>query len=200
AGLLVRSHLADVIRLDPPGRPANDNAWLRRSGPLVLVNGRWLPPCPCPPIPDTPAVGLTGGEVAWAVVDPAALPDPLPRRIDEAVAACRDTLPPHNAGGAFIARPWDLVARNADQLRADFAYHAVPRIGPWPQVGWRPDGTALVGPAEQLLIHASTRIDPMVVFDTTAGPVVVESGAVIQAFSRIEGPCYVGPGTHVVGA
>src|SRR5947209_5687176 len=31
AGLLVRTHLADVTRLDHPGTPVNDDAWLRRA-------------------------------------------------------------------------------------------------------------------------------------------------------------------------
>jgi UDP-N-acetylglucosamine diphosphorylase/glucosamine-1-phosphate N-acetyltransferase len=34
--------------------------------------------------------------------------------------------------------------------------------------------------------------------DTRQGPVLVDRGAVVQAFSRLEGPCYVGPGTHVL--
>src|SRR5207248_4001999 len=36
--------------------------------------------------------------------------------------------------------------------------------------------------------------------DTTRGPVLVDRGAVVQAFSRLEGPCYVGPQTQVLAA
>jgi UDP-N-acetylglucosamine diphosphorylase/glucosamine-1-phosphate N-acetyltransferase len=59
---------------------------------------------------------------------------------------------------------------------------------------------AVVGPADRLAVATSARIDPMVVADTTAGPVLIDAGAVISAFTRLEGPCYVGPGTHVLGA
>src|SRR5262249_47227777 len=38
----------------------------------------------------------------------------------------------------------------------------------------------------------------LVLIDTTKGPVMVDRGAVVQAFSRLEGPCYVGPDTHVL--
>jgi UDP-N-acetylglucosamine diphosphorylase/glucosamine-1-phosphate N-acetyltransferase len=40
----------------------------------------------------------------------------------------------------------------------------------------------------------------MVVADTTDGPVVIGAGAVVRAFTRLEGPCAVGPGTHLLGA
>ena len=49
-------------------------------------------------------------------------------------------------------------------------------------------------------IDPSAHIDPQVVFDTRSGPIVVEAGAVIQAFSRIEGPCHIGRQSQVLGA
>jgi UDP-N-acetylglucosamine diphosphorylase/glucosamine-1-phosphate N-acetyltransferase len=39
----------------------------------------------------------------------------------------------------------------------------------------------------------------MVVVDTRRGPVLLDRGAVLQSFTRIEGPCYVGPESWVVG-
>ena len=59
---------------------------------------------------------------------------------------------------------------------------------------------AIVGPREGLRVHPTARLDPMVVVDTTAGPVVIDRDTVISAFTRLEGPCYVGPGTQVFGA
>jgi UDP-N-acetylglucosamine diphosphorylase/glucosamine-1-phosphate N-acetyltransferase len=40
----------------------------------------------------------------------------------------------------------------------------------------------------------------MVVADTTRGPVVIDHDALVTAFTRLEGPCYVGPHTQVQGA
>ena len=40
----------------------------------------------------------------------------------------------------------------------------------------------------------------MVVADTTHGPVVIGAGAVVTAFTRLEGPCAVGRGTQRLGA
>src|SRR4051812_20551171 len=45
AGVLIRPFLVDLSRQRFPATPVNDPVWLR-SGALVLVNGRWLPP-PC---------------------------------------------------------------------------------------------------------------------------------------------------------
>ena len=36
--------------------------------------------------------------------------------------------------------------------------------------------------------------------DATRGPVLIGREAVVQAFSRVEGPCYLGPGTQVLAA
>jgi UDP-N-acetylglucosamine diphosphorylase/glucosamine-1-phosphate N-acetyltransferase len=51
-----------------------------------------------------------------------------------------------------------------------------------------------------MLVDPTAVVDPMVVADTTKGPVVIDREAVINAFSRLEGPCYIGPATQVLGA
>jgi UDP-N-acetylglucosamine diphosphorylase/glucosamine-1-phosphate N-acetyltransferase len=58
----------------------------------------------------------------------------------------------------------------------------------------------LFGPLDQLFIHPEAEVEPLVAFDTTKGPVVIESGAKIQAFTRLEGPCFIGKDTQVFGA
>src|SRR5262249_5888334 len=63
-GFLVRPELADLCRLRHPGTPVNDAAWLR-AGPVVLVNGRWLPDSSVAPDTSKPCVGLVGGETAY---------------------------------------------------------------------------------------------------------------------------------------
>jgi UDP-N-acetylglucosamine diphosphorylase/glucosamine-1-phosphate N-acetyltransferase len=40
----------------------------------------------------------------------------------------------------------------------------------------------------------------MVFIDTSGGPVVIDDEALVCAFSRVEGPCYIGPRTHIAGA
>src|SRR4029077_11656619 len=81
-GVLIRPYLADLFRLQHPGTPVNDLAWLRAE-PTILVNGRWLPP----PTPGAdlggPCVAIVGGEVAYAVVGPERLTYCSPSTLDD---------------------------------------------------------------------------------------------------------------------
>src|SRR5262249_32108130 len=47
---------------------------------------------------------------------------------------------------------------------------------------------------------AGAPVERLVRADTTAGPVLIDRGAVVHAFSRLQGPCYVGPDSWVLGA
>jgi UDP-N-acetylglucosamine diphosphorylase/glucosamine-1-phosphate N-acetyltransferase len=59
---------------------------------------------------------------------------------------------------------------------------------------------AISGAAERCLTADGVELEPMVHIDTRNGPVLIDQGAVVQSFSRIEGPCYIGPETRVLGA
>jgi UDP-N-acetylglucosamine diphosphorylase/glucosamine-1-phosphate N-acetyltransferase len=198
-GFLGRPVIADLVRERSPDTPANDVRWLR-SAPTVLVNARWLPPDqPAPSFlalsADGQLLGTCDGEVAYAVLDTDRLQAVSPDTLDDCLDNWARTLPGREVGGDLIRRPWELVDRNADQIDRDFAATADP-----PGAGFHPTGFALVGPADRLLIDPTARIDPMVVADTTGGPVVIGAGAVVRAFTRLEGPCVVGEGTHLNGA
>ncbi len=43
-----------------------------------------------------------------------------------------------------------------------------------------------------VLVERDAVVEPMVFFDTTAGPILVREGATVLAFTRIVGPCVVG--------
>jgi UDP-N-acetylglucosamine diphosphorylase/glucosamine-1-phosphate N-acetyltransferase len=98
-------------------------------------------------------------------------------------------------GGTVIARPWELIERNGEEIVSDFEASCDPT-----DVGFHPSGFAVVGHADRLLIDPTAHVDPMVVADTTRGPVVIGPGAVVQAFSRLEGPCAIGAGSIICGA
>jgi UDP-N-acetylglucosamine diphosphorylase/glucosamine-1-phosphate N-acetyltransferase len=42
-------------------------------------------------------------------------------------------------------------------------------------------------------------VEPHVVFDTSAGPIFIDVGAHIHAFTRIAGPCYIGSKSTILG-
>jgi UDP-N-acetylglucosamine diphosphorylase/glucosamine-1-phosphate N-acetyltransferase len=193
-GALVRPHLAELFRLQHPETPVNDDSWLR-AGPAVLVNGRWLPPVlPAVSAPG-PCVALVGETVAYAVVGPDLLTYCSQDTLDDCLSRWQDTLPHRPAGGALVSYPWDLVENNPAQLHADFALLASAAV---PEA--QPEQLTVVGPRTRLLVDPTARVEPLVVIDTTGGPVVIDREAVVTAFTRLEGPCYVGPQAHVLGA
>ncbi|MCI0465348.1 MAG: hypothetical protein L0Z62_51160 [Gemmataceae bacterium] len=191
---LIRPALADLCRLAHPDLAVND-APDRQAGTTVLVNARWL--APSQPVEDdpTPRVGLVGDEVAYVVLPSSALPDCTPETVDEWVADCKDTLPRTQAGGVLIRYLWNLVEQNPRALCADLSWFRA-RHG----AGVRPANLAVVGPENALVVHPEATIDPFVVADTRGGPVLIDRGAVIHSFSRLEGPCYVGPESWILGA
>jgi hypothetical protein len=159
---------------------------------VALVNARWLAPGAPDDHPRRAEVGLAGGQVAWVVL-PASVAEDLDReKLAGLLESCREDLPVRRTGGAMLAYPWDLIAHNAAALEEDFH-----RAGP---IAPPPPGRTLVGLAERLRIDPAARVEPMVLIDTTKGAVTIERGAVVEAFSRIEGPCYVGPDTHLLAA
>jgi UDP-N-acetylglucosamine diphosphorylase/glucosamine-1-phosphate N-acetyltransferase len=117
-----------------------------------------------------------------------------PGSIAECLESWKRTLPRRDAGGTMVRYLWELVDLNGEQISRDHERGAARR-----GVGTGP-GVAVVGPREQLLIDPTAHLDPMVVVDTTNGPVVIDREAVVTAFTRLEGPCYVGPHCHVLGA
>jgi UDP-N-acetylglucosamine diphosphorylase/glucosamine-1-phosphate N-acetyltransferase len=193
-GALIRPHLADLYRAQQPATAVNHPAWLRAE-PTILVNGRWLPPPGTATALFGPCLAMVGGEVAYAVVGPDRLQDCSENTLDDCLETWKSTLPQRPAGGRLVKHLWDLVQHNGEQLALDFQQSPA-RLG----AGWRPATLAVVGPPERLLVDPTAQLDPLVVADTTRGPVVIDREAVVTAFSRLEGPCFVGPQTHVLGA
>jgi UDP-N-acetylglucosamine diphosphorylase/glucosamine-1-phosphate N-acetyltransferase len=190
-GLWVRPEMAALARFLWPELPVNDRTWLR-SDEVLLVNGRWLAPESLAVNVEGPGVGLVNGQVAFASVPANHLEDMALDDLTWHLNDWKESLPVQTVGGVMMDRPWDLVEHNADALEADGRF-------------WRtnretilPSRASLIGPADDLLVHPTARVEPLVLIDTTKGPVLIDEGAVVQAFSRLEGPCYIGPQTQVM--
>ena len=61
-----------------------------------------------------------------------------------------------------------------------------------------PDGTIVLGDRADVVSRGAT-IEPGVVFDVRQGVVVLDAAAEIRSGVRLEGPCWVGAGTRIVG-
>jgi UDP-N-acetylglucosamine diphosphorylase/glucosamine-1-phosphate N-acetyltransferase len=190
-GALVRPHLAHLCRLLHPDLAVNDSIWLKGEPP-ILVNARWLPPEGRLEETTTPRVALVGEQVAYVVPPAEISTDGTAETLVESLERWKQTVPHIQAGGWMIDYPWDLIEHNGDLLCRDFPRRSRPPAAR--------SGLAVVGPGDWLLVDPTATVDPMIVADTSHGPVVIEREAVVQAFTRLEGPCYIGPGSWVLGA
>jgi UDP-N-acetylglucosamine diphosphorylase/glucosamine-1-phosphate N-acetyltransferase len=189
-GFWMRPSLVELWKLEHPAEPVNDPTWLRQ-GPTVWVNGRWLP---SGTVEDKePHVGVVGHQVAYAVLPSGAEPSSEP--VESWLGGYTRRLPVGNAGGVMLNYLWDAVDHNGDALKEDGPSFAISR-----RLRPIPPEVAVVGPVEQFLIAEEAAVEPFVFVDTRGGPVMIDRGAVVHAFTRLEGPCYVGPESWIVGA
>ena len=98
----------------------------------------------------------------------------------------------HPTTGEWLKAPWDLIGQLVDQLTQD-----IPHLASTLSVEPVTDAT-IIG-TYAVYREAGAHIEPFVVLDATAGPILIRSGATVSSFSRIVGPCYIGPNAIVVG-
>jgi UDP-N-acetylglucosamine diphosphorylase/glucosamine-1-phosphate N-acetyltransferase len=87
---------------------------------------------------------------------------------------------------------WDLVESNglaiAEQARHFEETLPIPRT------------VEVKGPAANVIIDAGAEIEGYVTLDARLGPVIVDRGTSVESFSRIMGPCYLGPKVKIYSA
>ena len=157
----------------------------------LLASGRWLVDAP-PEIPKAPVVGRLGEGIAFIHCDarlarelcpqdflrPEGLEDKL-RHVDEVPAS-----------GRLIRYPWDIVGGLADRLRGDWKTDDA-------SVEAELDSRVYAEPLDQICVGPRSTIHPSAVIDARPGPVYISHDVVVGAAAVIEGPAYIGPGTHV---
>jgi UDP-N-acetylglucosamine diphosphorylase/glucosamine-1-phosphate N-acetyltransferase len=94
---------------------------------------------------------------------------------------------------------WDLVEQNGAQIDKDFEWikkHSdLKHMFEHSQV----DDQALIYDVDRVYIERGSQIDGQVVLDARGGPIIIGERVHIQAHTRIEGPCYVGGNSVLVG-
>ena len=135
------------------------------------------------------------GEVLYARIAGDDTGKPAKDNIGKFIAAARAALPNVRCSLARWQYIWDLILANPEQITADFA--AAGRSG---VEGTVEQPCTIRGSKADVYIAPGARVHPMVVIDAEHGPVYIDEGAQIQPFSRIEGPCYIGKESILVGA
>jgi len=192
-GGLLRPYLAETYRETHPDAQVNDIAWLE-SAPTLLVNGRWLADPETLRDIDPADVGLIDGTIVYLTLDPLEAELLTLDDWESTVYQIARNRRRVAAAGVLLKRPWDLIEQNPQQLAIDFTLRQ-------PMRGDSADTRiAILGSAEAVSIDPTAQIDPFVVIDARQGPVSIDAGAMIQAFTRLEGPCHVGRGSQLFRA
>lgn len=184
--LYVRPFLTDVVR-ERSGLAVN--APPAGEGMALLLNGRLLASQRLPetiPMWGEPCLYRNGaGEVLGAWLPISALSPSWPLAFPK--------LPEKVVDWAMLAWPWELFQQNGDRITAQAAHF--PR-GEHPALR----GVHLID-VEQIYIAPSATVQPGVVLDASAGPIVIDEGATVMANAVVQGPSYVGPHSQIkVGA
>ena len=189
----VPPYMADAYRT-ATGRPVNDPATLLGDN-LLLVNGRVKP--------REFSLSATGpscvtadstGEVACVRVTKRDLGKLNTDSIDALLESAKAILPAADEPVALWNYIWELILENPLQLAADFA--AVGRSG---IEGRIEEPSAIRGDKKGHLRCPGAVVHPMVVLDAQHGPIYLDERVEVHPFTRIEGPCYVGPGSVLLG-
>lgn len=196
-GVFIRPYLEQTYREFSPEAFVNDCVWLGEE-PTLLINARWLPtPEAIEQLSSvgSEVAGFCGDTLAFLVVDPfesSLLTDTEWSEPLLKIAGTRNATP---ADGKVVFHPWDLIDFNPEQLEADFRSNGFTD-------GQTDFGSqiAVLGDPQNVFVSPSADVDPFVVIDARSGPVSIEAGVKVQAYTRIEGPCHIGYGSQLFRA
>jgi UDP-N-acetylglucosamine diphosphorylase/glucosamine-1-phosphate N-acetyltransferase len=85
--------------------------------------------------------------------------------------------------GSLMKYPWELVSQNGEAIEID--HNLVRRSG-------SSRGSSFESLGDKISISDSAEIEKFVTLDSRNGPVVVDDNAIVESFSHITGPAYVG--------
>jgi UDP-N-acetylglucosamine diphosphorylase/glucosamine-1-phosphate N-acetyltransferase len=191
----VPEYMAAACRGKKPGKKINDVSALKGDD-LLLVNPRVKAASFSVSAKGPSEVGVgEDGQVHYARVNQADIGklkfECICGFLDSAKASLsnvKSSLPTWN----YV---WDLVLANPHQITDDFK--AAGKMG---IEGTVEQPNAIRGNKQDVFIAKGVLVHPMVVLDAANGPIYIDEGAEIHPFSRIEGPCYIGPKCLLLGA
>lgn len=183
-----RGHLKDLCR-ESLGRGYNEKA----DGLTTFVNARARPGRMLLELTSrkTPFVALGGGQmVAARVKGTDIVPGPIGKKDSVRIGRGIDRLqaPADSLFGGY----WDIVQSNGLAI-AEQAKRVEDPLS-------LPSAVEVRGPRSNLRLDGRCDVELHVTLDTRLGPIIVDEGASVESFSRIMGPCYIGPKTKVFSA
>ena len=138
-----------------------------------------------------PFAEVAGGSLVAAKLDSVWFkPGPVTKGVVASILRRVKKVPPRQ--DPLFEGYWDLVESNglaiAEQARRFEEPLPLPRE------------SEVKGPATNLMVEGTAEVEGKTTFDARLGPIVIDRGASVESFSRIMGPCYIGPKTRVHSA
>ena len=190
----VPDYMADYYKTRTDS-PVNDMTALNGKD-LILVDPRVKADNLNIPENGKSQVGLDGeGQVIYALIQKGDSKGLIADNIATFVAAAKAGLPNVPCETPTWQYTWDLVLANAEQIAADFEEAGRNGIE-----GDIEEPIAIRGSKKDVYIAPKAKVQPMVVIDAENGPIYIEEGVEIHPFSRVEGPCYIGKNSILLGA
>ena len=156
---------------------------------VILTSRAVLDPVDMDALPREPAtVTINGEPIGWICPDGASPPDPS-WLLEPAQAPDGGTRV--EVSGHVLGTVWEAMAANADRVASDIERMA-------PDREHIPESVVVLG-GHRVSLAADARVEPGVVLDVSQGPIRIERGATVQAFTRLAGPAWIGPGCVVFG-
>ena len=188
--LFMRDYLAPCSRNKVKDVPINDSDCLKEDE-LLLVNGRWLIKEGDFKKIEEEEVGLCEGELLYVYIkkNKGGIQGNFQDFLKSVQAKIKSK---KEVKATLISYPWDLIRENGEALKEDFKFVDKSSSKDLPPQ------SLVNGDPGQVYIAEGAEIHPFVILDTTRGPVIIEKGAILFPFARVEGPTSIGKETHIM--
>jgi len=203
--MLDKVGIVDVACFVPPymaevycngtGRPVNDPATLSGDDLLVVAARVKAAGFDVEPAGPSEVAVDDDGDLLYARIAQADLERLNTDSIDALIDSARRQLPAAEGEVPVWNYTWDLILANPEQLIEDFA-----AVGHHGIEGTIEEPRAIRGSERDVYVAAGALIHPMVVLDAAEGPIYIDQDAEIHPFTRVEGPCYIGKKSVLLGA
>ena len=190
----VPPYMADAYR-ETTGQPVNDTSVLREEDLLLLDARIKAPSLDMGKVSPGGFVADDDGNVLVVRVSTADAGKLATESIESFLSSAKSVLPRLDLPVTTWNYTWELILANPDQLTEDFQSAGLSGIE-----GTVEQPNAVRGSERDVYIAPGALIHPMVVLDAEHGPIFIDEGAEVHPFSRIEGPCYVGKRSILLGA
>jgi len=190
----VPDYMAEVYK-DQVKESVNDTAALAGDD-LILVDPLVKAESFDVPAKGSGEVGLDeNGRILYARINKGDIKKSTFDDIEAFLATIKSELPNVSCKLPTWEYVWDLILANGEHIMAEFA--AAGRNG---FEGSFEEPIAVRGSKKDVFVAQGVKVHPMVTIDAEHGPVYIDEQAEIHPFTRIEGPCYIGKDSILLGA